>query len=150
MKKYLLLAVALLLSASAFAEVNSALSERLVVVAKTWDRASSNPNSVDLRLQRPYDKFEIMVTPGMIYLYGQPANAAFPGVIYIVGIKESVLNAANIGLRPGVQIYDGALLDQKAGGATISTEAFVGALREAALKLDSLDRHARVSKIEAE
>ena len=150
MNKLLLLAAALLLSPSAFAQADGALSERLVVVAKTWDRASANPNSVDLRLQRPYDKFEIMIAPGMIYIYGQPTNAAFPGTLYIVGIKESVLNAAKIELRQAENPWKGALVDAQSAGATISTEAFVEALRDAALKLDSADRQERVSKIEAE
>jgi hypothetical protein len=144
MNKWISLAVLLLLSTSAFAQVDAA---RFEAVAKTWDRASDNLNSVDLRLQRPYDRYEIMVTPGMIYIYGQPANSAFPGVLYIVGIKESVLNAAKIELRQSANPYQGALVDAESAGATISTDAFVEGLRQAALKLDALDRQERVKKI---
>ena len=150
MNKWLILAAALVLSPSAFAQADGALSARLETVAKTWDRASRNLGSVDLRLQRPYDRFEITITPGMIYIYGQPTNAAFPGTIYIVGIKESVLNEAKIELRQGERLGKGSLVDAQAGGAAISTEAFVEALSQAALKLDSLDRQGRVSRIEAE
>jgi hypothetical protein len=144
MNKWISLAVLLLLSTSAFAQVDAARYES---VAKTWDRASDNPGSVDLRLQRPYDKFEIMVTPGMIYVYGTPTNSAFPGPIYIVGIKESTLNAAKIELRQGENPYEGALVDAQSAGATISTDAFVEGLRQAAFRLDSLDRLGRVKKI---
>jgi hypothetical protein len=144
MNKWISLAVLLLWSTAAFAQVDAA---RFEAVAKTWDRSSANPNSVDLRLQRPYDRFEIMVTPGMIYVYGVPTNSQFPGTLYIVGIRESVLNAAKIELRQGENPWQGALVDAQSSGATISTDAFVEGLRQAALALDALDRQERVKKI---
>src|SRR5579883_3258427 len=135
-KSFLTLAALAVLAARAFAV--SPLSQRLISVAKHWDRPSVNAGSVDLRLEK-YDQFQAMVTPGRLYLYGvEPKTAQFPGSYYVVSIEESALKSAGVGLRQGERLGDGQIVDLDTT-AVLSAREFALALRQATRSLDVQD-----------
>lgn len=135
-KSLLSLAGLAVLAARAFAV--QPLSERLVKVAKIWDRPSVNAGSVDLRLER-YQDFQAMVTPGRLYLYGiEPKTAQFPGSYYVVSIEESVLKSAGIALRQGDRIGEGQIVDVETTHV-LTAQEFALALRQATRAIDVQD-----------